>query len=180
MRYRSVGLQYGSDCFPDTAFEQVAHPQLPAHLLHVHRPALVSEARIARDHKQPAKPRQSSNDFLDHPVGKVLLLGIAAHVRERKHGNRRFVGESKCWLCRCWRSRDMFLRDSVDADRLRDVFKLLLAEIHKRKLHLAADVFIHPAGNTNAAGLGKAFETCSDVDAIAVKRGCRQKQHHLG
>src|SRR5438105_8202401 len=31
------------------AFEHVAHAQLAAHLLHVHRPALVGEARVARD-----------------------------------------------------------------------------------------------------------------------------------
>jgi hypothetical protein len=40
----------------------------------VHRPALVGEARIARDHKQPAETRQANNDFLNHPVGKVILL----------------------------------------------------------------------------------------------------------
>src|SRR5262245_15116995 len=37
--------------FPHTAFEQVAHTQLTSHLLNVYCLALVSEARIARDHK---------------------------------------------------------------------------------------------------------------------------------
>ena len=62
------------------AFEEVAHAQLAAYLLNVYGLALVSEARIGRDHKQPAEPRQSRNDVLDHPISKVLLLGIAAHV----------------------------------------------------------------------------------------------------
>ena len=37
--------------------------------------------------------RQRRNDFFDHAVGEVLLLGIAAHVLERQHGDRRFVGQ---------------------------------------------------------------------------------------
>src|SRR5262245_65060109 len=79
--------------FPDTAFEQVAHAQLSAHLLNVHCLALVREARMACDHKQRAETRQCSNDVLHHPVGKVLLLGIAAQVRERKYCNRRLRSE---------------------------------------------------------------------------------------
>jgi hypothetical protein len=61
--------------------------------------------------------------------------------------------------------------DLVDADRLRDVLELLLAEIYKRKLHLAGDVFIHFVGDANAPRLRNGFETSSDVDAIAVDAG---------
>src|SRR5262245_51303898 len=95
--------------FPDTALEEVAHAQLTADLLNVHGSALVREARIARDHKQPAETRQSSNDVLDHSVGKVLLLGIAAHVRERKHRDRRLVRESKSWHYGRSRSRELLI-----------------------------------------------------------------------
>ena len=38
----------------NAAFNDVAHAQLATHLLHIHRPPLVDEARIARDHEQPA------------------------------------------------------------------------------------------------------------------------------
>src|SRR5262245_17802795 len=157
--------------FPHTAFEKVPHAQLAARLRHVHRPAFVREARIARDHKQPAETRQSGNDVLDHPISRVLLLGIATQVRERKHCNRRLVRESKSWLCGRSRSHELFAREAVDADRLRNVLKLLLAEVHKRELHLAADVFIHLAGDANAPGLCKVFETRSDVDAVAIDAG---------
>src|SRR5262249_40654422 len=78
--------------FSDTAFEQVAHAQFAAHLLNVHGPALVREARIAGDHKQPAETRQSGSDFLNHPIGKVFLLWIAAHVLEWQNSNRRPIG----------------------------------------------------------------------------------------
>src|SRR5262249_13887850 len=77
--------------FPDTAFEQVAHAQLTAHLPNVDGLALVSEARIARDYKQPPDTRQSSNDVLDHAVSKVFLLGIAAQVGESEDGDRGIV-----------------------------------------------------------------------------------------
>src|SRR5215216_2538732 len=38
-------------------FEHVVYAQLATDLLHVHGPALVDEARIARDHEQPTEAR---------------------------------------------------------------------------------------------------------------------------
>ena len=35
--------------------------------------------------------RQRGDDVLDHPIGKIFLLGIAAHVLEWQHGDRRLV-----------------------------------------------------------------------------------------
>src|SRR5262249_41874815 len=68
-------------------------------------------------------------------------------------------------------SHELFARDAVDADRLRNVLKLLLAEVHKRELHLAADVFMHLAGDANASRLCDAFKSGSNVDAVAVDAG---------
>src|SRR5262249_55922851 len=119
----------------------------------------------------PAEARQSSNDVLDHAVGKVFLLRIAAQVREGKHGNRRFVRESKSWPHGRPRSRKLIARDAVDADWLRDVLKLLLAGVYKCELHLPTDVFIHLAGDANTTRLCNAFKACSDVDAVPVDAG---------
>ena len=75
---------------------------------YVYRPALVREARISRDHEQPAEPRQAGNDVLDHPISKVLLLRIATQVREWKHRNRRLVSRTRAGLAvarataSCW------------------------------------------------------------------------------
>src|SRR5215467_4593839 len=69
------------------SFEHVSHSQFAAHLLYVHRLALVGEARISGDHEQRLEARQSGDDVLDHPVREILLLGITAHVLERQHGN---------------------------------------------------------------------------------------------
>ena len=75
------------------AFQHVAHAQLAADLLYVHRAALVGEARIARDHEQPANARQRGDDVLHHAVGEVLLFGVAAQVLEGQDGDRRLVGK---------------------------------------------------------------------------------------
>ena len=45
--------------FADAAFQHIAHAQVAADLLHIDGPALVGEARIARDHEQPAYVRQA-------------------------------------------------------------------------------------------------------------------------
>ena len=35
------------------------------------------------------------DDVLDHAVGEIVLLGVAAHVHERQDGDRRLVGEGE-------------------------------------------------------------------------------------
>ena len=65
----------------------VADAQLPAHLLHVHRLALVGEARVPGDHRELAPAREPRDQILGDPVGEVLLLGIAAQVVEGQHGD---------------------------------------------------------------------------------------------
>ena len=65
------------------AFEDVARPEVAADLLHVDRPALVGEGRVARDDEQVAVVRQGRDDLVDHPVGEIVLLRIGAQVLER-------------------------------------------------------------------------------------------------
>ena len=64
------------------AFEHIAHPKLTADLLYVDGLALVRETRIAGDDEEPADARQGGDDLLDHAVGEVFLLRVAAHVGE--------------------------------------------------------------------------------------------------
>src|SRR5215831_17986023 len=80
---------------PDGALQHVAYSKFPTNLLHLYRPALVSEARIAGDHEQPAYAAERGDDLFDHAVRKIVLLGIAAHVLERQHGNRGLVRQSQ-------------------------------------------------------------------------------------
>ena len=59
--------------------------------------ALVGEARIAGDHKQPADARERGDDFLDHAVGEIFLLRLAAQIGERQHRDRRLIqGRQGC------------------------------------------------------------------------------------
>ena len=79
--------------FANRTFQNIADPQLAADLLHVDRLALVRKARIAGDHKEPADAAERGDDFLDHAVDEIFLLGIAAHIGEGQHRDRRLVGE---------------------------------------------------------------------------------------
>ena len=81
--------------FLHAAFQHVAHAEFAPDLPDVDRPALVGERGIARDHEQRLEARQRGDDVLHHAVGKIFLLGIAAHVLERQHRDRRFVGERR-------------------------------------------------------------------------------------
>jgi hypothetical protein len=60
------------------AFEHIAHAELAADLLHVDGLALVGKTRIAGDDEEPADARERRNDIIDHAVGEIFLLRIAA------------------------------------------------------------------------------------------------------
>ena len=78
------------------ALQHIAHAEFAPDLLHVDGAALVGEAGIARDDEEPADARQRRGDLLDHAVGKIVLVGIAAQVGERQDGNRGTVGLPRC------------------------------------------------------------------------------------
>ena len=67
------------------AFEHVADTQFATDPLHVDVLALVGEARIAGGYKQPADAGEGGDDLLDHAVGKIFLLRIAAQIGKRQY-----------------------------------------------------------------------------------------------
>src|SRR4051812_42258337 len=77
---------------PYTAFEYVANPQLPPNQTDIDGFSLVREGGVSSDYEQAAVTRQGRDNVLDQPIDKIFLLGIAAHVLERQHGDRRLVG----------------------------------------------------------------------------------------
>jgi hypothetical protein len=83
------------------AFEHITDAKLARDLLHIDGLPFVGEARIAGDHEEPADAREGRNDLLDHAVGEIFLLGVAAHIGKRQYRDRRLVGERK----RRWSSR---------------------------------------------------------------------------
>src|SRR5215471_286261 len=84
-------------CLADRAFEDIADTEFTSDLLHIDRLALIRKTRIAGDNEEPPDAGERSSDFLDHPVGEIVLFGIAAHVLERQYCNRRLVGQRQ-WL----------------------------------------------------------------------------------
>ena len=83
------------------AFEHVADAKLARDLLHIDRAALVDERRVAGDDEQPADAGQPGDQVLGDAVGKILLIGIAAHIGERQHRDRGTVGQRqrRCSPC---------------------------------------------------------------------------------
>src|SRR5262245_21685211 len=79
-------------CFADAAFEDVADSQFSPNLLHVQSSPLVRKAGVPGDHEQPTHPRQRSDDLLDHPIRKILLIAVATHVVKWQNCNRWLAG----------------------------------------------------------------------------------------
>ena len=75
------------------ALDHVADAEFFGDLLHMDGFALVDEGRVARDHEEPAQLGQRGDDVLADAVGEIVLLRIAAHVGEGKHGDGRPVGQ---------------------------------------------------------------------------------------
>src|SRR6516165_5786633 len=155
------------------AFEDIAHPQLAADLADVDGAALIGEARIARDHKEPLDAREPRDDFLDHAVGEIFLLRIAAQIGERQHGDRRLVRQ--CKNRRRWPIRrdggSTFVLDGgpnvVGAHRPGDILDLLFAHIVEGDIELALDIATDAAGDADGARLGQRFEPCGNIHPVA-------------
>ena len=81
-------------CAPDAAFKNCTDAKFTGDDTDVDRLAFVSEARIAGDHQEAADLGEVGDHVLGDPVSEIFLLGIAAHVLERQHGDRGFVGRS--------------------------------------------------------------------------------------
>ena len=86
--------------FAHAPFHEIPYTQLPRYLPKVFVNVAIDKRRVARDHEQRVKARQICDDVFADAIAEILLLGIAAHVLERQHGDRRLVGEGER---RCWR-----------------------------------------------------------------------------
>ena len=91
--------------------------------------------------------------LVNHPIRKILLVGIAAQVLKWQHGDGRLVRE--------WRDRSqpitqraMRSRNGVGADRLGNVLEVLLATILEASVQLALDFVVDLVGNQDTARIG--------------------------
>src|SRR5262249_23607303 len=121
---------------PHRAFQNIAHAQLAPDLLHVNSITLVRKTRITGDYEEPANAADGSSDLLDHAVGEILLLRVAAHVGEGQHCDRRLVGEGQGWS-RKDPGRRRTGCDPVGSYPPRNVLERLIADVFKDKVKLA-------------------------------------------
>ena len=87
------GDAHGIARLADTALDDVTRTEFAPHVANIGAQALVRKGRVTRDDLDPGYPRNIGDQILGHAVGEILLLGIAAHVGERQHGDGR--------SCRC-------------------------------------------------------------------------------
>jgi len=111
------GNAHAPACLAHRAFEDVADTQFAPDLLHIDRLALVRKTGVAGDDKEPADTRQRSDDFLDHAVREILLLGVAAHVLECHDRQRRLIRQRR--RCAWQKGRGIGVRLCRDPCNLR-------------------------------------------------------------
>ena len=165
--------------FADAAFEHIAHAEFAPDLPDVWRLALVGEARIARDHEQRRGTRQRRDDVLDDAVGEILLLGIAAHVLERQHGDGRLVGQGerriaserrsgqRCATAVCQSAASHFTPNARTGRSM--FFSERLPKVIERRLQPAGDRVMDVARDHDAARRRFGLQPRRDVHAIAVE-----------
>ncbi len=77
---------------PYAALQHRCDPQRLGNPADVGVLALERERRRPGNHLQSGNLRQRVDDLFGQPVAKVLVLGIATHIGEREHHDRRAAG----------------------------------------------------------------------------------------
>src|SRR6266481_2547460 len=139
-----------------------------------------------------ALPIYRGDDLLDHAVSEIFLLGVAAHIGEGQHRDRRLVGQRqrrRVTLTRLTPPAIGTLSRSageggprrasdgvgeghanpVDPHWPGNVLDLLLAQILEDKGQPVAHVIMDRVGDEHSAGIGQGFDPRRDVDAVAIE-----------
>ena len=159
------GDAYAIAGLADAALEHEPHAELAADLLHLDRLALVGEGGVPRDHEQAGDLRKIGDQVLGHAVAEILLLGIAAHVGEWQHGDRRLVRHRRR---RCHGSGAVRPADAEDPHRPGDVLDRPFAQIFQHDLQLVAHRIAHGARDEDRARFGDALQPRRNVDPVSV------------
>jgi hypothetical protein len=120
---------------------------------------------MARDDAQPRELRQRRQDVVDEAGAEIVLLGVAAHVFERQHGDGR--------LFRRRRGGGALARGRVaepqveDAHGPRNVLQARYAGVDGPRVYLALGLAPRVLGDGDAAGLADAFDASGDIDPVA-------------
>ena len=82
----------------NTAFQDIANPQFLADLLHLHRLALVSEARVAGDYEKEFEFGKGRDDVVRDPIDEIFLLRITAMLTKGRTAMEGLSGSG--WVIR--------------------------------------------------------------------------------
>ena len=82
---------------PHAALQDVRDVELLADHPQVFVPSLELKRRGAPDHAQLGQLRQQVEQLLRQAIREVFLVLARAHVRERQHRNRLFIGGCSSW-----------------------------------------------------------------------------------
>ena len=123
--------------------------------------------------------RQRGDDVFDDAVSEILLLRVIAHIVERQHGNRGFVGIGARFQRGSW-SFPVCLRGGQGLvglecyrerpDRLLEALQLLFAEAVEGKGHAPGHCLRDRTLHHHAAGIGQLLEPLCKHDAGAGNR----------
>src|SRR5262249_34417468 len=161
------GDAYAVSGFADAAFEDITDAEFAADLLHVDPMAFVNEGRVAGDDEQPANAGECRDDLLDHAVGKIFLLRVAAHIREGQHRDRRLVGQRQ--RCQWALGGGAKVVDPVDTHWPGNVLDLLLAQSLEDEGQPISYVIVNGVGDEHPAGIGQRLDPGSDVDPVTIE-----------
>src|SRR5258705_8767055 len=75
----------------DAPLQHITSTQNPSNFAYVPCLPFEYEARIAGYDQELLDLRQGGQNVFGDAIGKILLLGVAAHVLKRQHGDRRLV-----------------------------------------------------------------------------------------
>ncbi len=140
--------------------------------MRVCRFALVDEGRVARDDEEAVETAERGKDVLGQTVSKEFLLGVAAHVFEGQHNDRRLVGKRRR-RHGCASAPDSSPSGTVDGhpedtDRPGDVLNFDLAHVIERNIELIAHLVAGCARDTDAARISQGLNPRGHVHPVAV------------
>ena len=143
---------------PNTAFEHMAHAEVPRNYLYAHGAPLIHERRTPRDNENAPQFRQLGDDVFGDAVREMLLLSVARHVDEGQDGNRRLLREAQFQVRRASQLFGQRLGpancNAVDAHRIGDVFELPFTKVFEGEIELALHLLMNCARDTNVTAFG--------------------------
>ena len=115
---------------------------------------------------EPSDARKVRGKALGYAVDKIILLGIAANVREREHHNGTMGCRGWAWGNVTNPCAKFIQDDSIGTYRTGYVFKCLLTQIDEPEFELVPDKIVGRRRDTDAARFGDTLKSCCDIDAV--------------